>query len=255
MLLGILTALNYIMYTCVIIDDEPHALEGLKKYVDAYPDLCLVKCYSDPRAALIEMSQEAMVDLVLLDIDMPYINGIELSREIRHKTKRLVFTTGHSKYGYDAIKVDADDYLLKPYTLAEFLISMNKVFKGFNALEGKVNKEDFFFVKSKEDNLKLINIKYCDVVAVESKLNYVMIYTKNRQVLTYMSLTEISKILEKYAGFLRFHRSFIIAQEHIEFIEGNSIRMVNGKEITVGDFYKKDYSTFLQRKLLKTGIR
>jgi len=240
------------MYTCIIIDDEPHSIESLKKYIDSFPGLILIQSYTDPLLALKEILQAEPVDLILLDIDMPKINGIELSKEIRQQAKRLVFTTGHTQYGYEAIKVKADDYLLKPYTLAEFMISMSKLFVTEAAQDKAIESSDFFFVKSKDDNLKMVCIKYADVIAVESKLNYILISTKTKKVLTYMSLTEISKILFKLSGFLKFNRSFIIAQDHIDFIEGNSITMTDGTKVTVGDFYRKDFSQFMHKKLLKT---
>jgi len=240
------------MYTCIIIDDEPHSIENLKKYIDSFPGLMLIRSYTDPLLALKEILQSESVDLILLDVDMPKINGIELSKEIRQKTRRLVFTTGHTRYGYEAIKVNADDYLLKPYTLAEFMISMSRLFVSEAPRDKAIESNDFFFVKSKDDNLKMVYIKYADVVAVESKLNYILISTRTKKVLTYMSLTEISKILFKLSGFLKFNRSFIIAQDHINFIEGNLITMIDGTKVTVGDFYRKDFSLFMQKKLLKT---
>jgi two-component system, LytTR family, response regulator LytT len=242
-------------YSCIIIDDEPYAIESLKGYINAYPKLTLIESYTDPLLALSVLTTAEPVDLILLDIDMPKINGIELSREIRNKTDKLVFTTSHTKYGYEAFKTDADDYLLKPYTLGEFIISMNKLFPDKSLTEKQIDKNDFFFVKSKEENLKMIKIRYGDVITIESKLNYVMIHTTHKKVLTYMSLTEIAKLLGGYPGFLQFQRSFIIAQEHIEYINGNSIRMINGIEITVGEYYKKDFNLFVNNKLVKSTKR
>ncbi|MXV16029.1 LytR/AlgR family response regulator transcription factor [Hufsiella ginkgonis] len=247
------------MYKCVIIDDESHAIEGLERYINSIPDLELVKSYMDPIDALREISESDPVDIIFLDVDMPKITGIELSRHIRGKTNKLIFTTAHTKYGYDAFEAEADAYLLKPYSLAKFAATISKLFPKRMAAEEPLlmetpkEKSDFFFVKSKEDNLKLIRISFADVIAVESKLNYVMIHTTKRKVLAYISLREISAILEEYPGFVRFQRSFIISQNHIEFIDGNMIKMNNGITITVGEYYRKHFTAFVSEKLIKAG--
>lgn len=186
---------------------------------------------------------------------MPRINGIELSRMLKNITKRLVFTTAHTKYGYEAFKLEADGYLLKPYTLGEFLLLMNKIFPLRDEKSNPFDKNQSFLIKSKDDNYKMLNVKFSEVVAVESKMNYVMIYTLKRKILTYMTLSEISEILTRYPGFLRFQRSFILAEEHIDYISGNSIKMINGCVITVGEYYRKDFTSFISEKLIKTKRR
>jgi two-component system response regulator LytT len=242
------------MYKCIIIDDESHAIEGLDKYIDSFPDLQLVASYTDPIIALKEINAiSEPIDLILLDIDMPQMNGIELSRVIRKKTNKLVFTTGHTKYGYEAFQVEADAYLLKPYTLGDFVATMDKLFPQKKQESPGTKKSDYFLVKSKEDNLKLVTVRCEDIVVIESKLNYIMIHTKNKKIMTYMSLTEISKILSGHPGFLQFQRSYIISQDHIEYIDGNSIKMTNGMDITVGDYYRKEFTKFVNEKLIKPG--
>jgi len=243
------------MYNCVIIDDELYALAALKKYIENCPELNLLAAYSSPILALRALQDSEPLDLILMDIDMPDINGIELSKLLRPKTNKLVFTTGHTKYAYEAFKLKADDYLLKPYTLAEFMSSIHKLFPAAEpkCLTPALNTT--FLVKSKEDNLRMLNVRYADVVAVESKMNYIMIHTKMRKIITYLTLLEISKILSRYPGFLQFQRSFIIAEEHIDSITGNSIRMITGLEMTVGDYYRKDFALFVSEKLIRTKRR
>ncbi|MFC1226181.1 LytR/AlgR family response regulator transcription factor [Pedobacter sp. BG31] len=243
------------MYRCVIVDDEPHAIEGLKKYLSSFERLILAASFTNPLTALKYFESIDCIDLVLLDINMPNINGIELSKILRNKTKRIVFTTAHTQYGYEAFKIEADDYLLKPFTLGEFITSMNKIFSLDAQKCNSLKKNTSFLVKSKEDRYKMLNIKFSDVVAVESKMNYVMIHTLKRKILTYMTLSEVSDIFAHHPGFLKFQRSFILAEEHIDYISGNSIKMVNGCEMTVGDYYKKDFLSFVSEKLIKTKRR
>jgi DNA-binding LytR/AlgR family response regulator len=238
--------------TCIIIDDEAYAIEGLKAYINSIPNLSVLKTYTDPLEALIDLVNSDMVDLILLDIDMPKITGIELSKEIRQKTRKLVFTTSYTQYGYLAFEAEADAYLLKPYTLTKFASTISKLFPPNEkpiVVENVI--DNYFFVKNKDEHLKIVKIKYDDVIAVESKQNYVMIHTVSKKVLTYMSLTEISKIFTRFNNFEQFQRSFIISKEHIDNIDGNTINMVNGIQITVGEYYRKDFTTFLSEKLIK----
>lgn len=240
-------------YKCIIIDDELFAIQKLENYINLIPNLSLVKYYTDSLEALDELLKMEPVDLILMDIDMPYISGIELSKEVRQKTKKLVITTAHMQYGYDAFEVNADAYLLKPFSLSKFASTVLRLFPDNNHEHNAEPLEDFFFVKNKNEELKIVKVKFCEVVSVESKLNYIMIHTTQKKILTYMALTEISKILMPLNHFVQFQRSFIINKNFIEHIEGNMIKMSTGLSITVGDYYRKNFSTFLAERLIKTG--
>lgn len=245
-------------YKCIIIDDEADTIAGLETYINALPELILLKSYTDPLLALKEVSRNEAVDLIFLDVDMPKLTGIELAQVIRSKTSKLVFTTAHDKYAYEAFEANADAYLLKPYTLGKFVITINKLFREQQPIIAQSNAtpavaKNFFFVKSKEDDLRILKIKFADVIAVESKQNYVMIYTQSKNVLTYMSLTEIAKILLAIPGFMQLHRSYIINQDHIENIDGSYVKMLNGTRITVGDLYRKAFNAFVAERLIKAG--
>lgn len=241
------------MYKCIIIDDEPHAIEGLKGYISHIPTLHLLASYTDPVVALKEIQSQERVDLIFVDVDMPKINGLELAKEIRSKTKKLIFTTAHTKYAFEAFEVKADSYLLKPYSLGKFIITINDLFPDSNDMTDHTVKNDFFFVKSKDDDLKILMIKYVDVIAVESKLNYIMIYTFKKNIVTYMTLTEIAKILSLMPNFMQLHRSYLINQDYIEMIDGNLVKMVNDIRITVGDNYRDGFHAFISKGLIKMG--
>jgi DNA-binding LytR/AlgR family response regulator len=241
------------MYKCIIIDDEQHAIEGLKRYIDSTPELSLISSYTDPLEALKSIKILDSVDLIFLDVDMPKINGIELSKEIRNKTTKLVFTTAHTKYAYEAFEI-ADAYLLKPYSLGKFVITIDKLFPQ-KILPSITTKGDFFFVKSKEDDLRIVKINYTDIIAIESKQNYILIHTFSKNVLTYISLTEIARLLEGIPEFVQLHRSFIVRQDKIETINGNLIKMANGLQITVGEAYRKKFNGFIIERLIKAGKR
>jgi len=241
-------------YNCIIIDDDHYAIEGLKRYIALIPSLILTDAYTDPVKALMELSEAGRIDLILMDIDMPHMTGIELSKTLRAKTRKLIFTTAHTQYGYEAFEVEADAYLLKPYTFSKFAATVTRLFaSGADTPNELRPNDDYFFVKNKEENHKLVKIHFKDVVTVESKQNYVMIHTVNKQVLTYMSLTEIGGILEQFPDFVKYHRSFIINRRHIESVTGNMLKMSNGLQIMVGENFRKNFLTFLDAKLLKAS--
>lgn len=239
------------MYRCVVIDDEIHAIEGIKKYMESVQELELLRYYTDPLLALKELKAGDPVDLIFMDVDMPKITGIELAQEIRNKTDKLIFTTAHTKYAFEAFEVNADAYLLKPYSLGKFVITINKLFPTTAHNKKDTDKHDFFFVKSKEDNLKIVKVKYDEIIAVESKLNYILIHTTKKNVLTYMSLTEINKTLTDYGGFIQVQRSFIAGVNHIKYIDGNQLEMNNGIAITVGVQYREHFAEFVAQNMFK----
>ena len=241
-------------YNCIIIDDDSYAIEGLKRYIELIPSLILAHAYTDPIKALMELSEAGRVDLILMDIDMPHMTGIELSKTLRAKTRKLIFTTAHTQYGYEAFEVEADAYLLKPYAFSKFAATVSRLFASDSDTPNERRAhDDYFFVKNKEENHKLVKVYFKDVVTVESKQNYVMIHTIDKQVLTYMSLTEIGNILGHFPDFVKYHRSFIINRTHIESITGNTLKMSNGLQITVGENFRKEFLAFLDAKLLKAS--
>ncbi|QJD96259.1 response regulator transcription factor [Mucilaginibacter robiniae] len=242
-------------YSCIIIDDESFAIDWLTGYVNNLPTLTLKKAYLNPLDALADLSGNQKVDLILMDIKMPYISGIELSQQLRGKTQKLIFTTAYKKFAYEAYEANVDAYLLKPYSFSKFAATVMKLFPNSSTHSpGQLmDVEDFVLVKNSNDNLKLVKIRIVDIVAVESKQNYVLIHTTAGNVLTHMSLNEISKSLKPYAGFGQFQRSFIIGKRHIDYIYGNTIKMSNSLQVTVGDYYRKEFAQFLAEKILRTG--
>ncbi|TDO22354.1 LytR/AlgR family response regulator transcription factor [Pedobacter duraquae] len=248
------------MYNCVIIDDEPHAIAGLSAYIERLPEFNIIKTYLEPLVALREISTLPPIDIIFIDVDMPLMSGIELAKEIRSKTHYLVFTTAHTEYAFEAFEIHADGYLLKPYTLARFFIEINRLFPAQlpqlsddEVPESKTR--DYFFVKNKDDNLRMVKVIYTDIIAVESKHNYVMIYTVKKNVMTYMSLTEIFRTLAQMSDFIQLHRSFVVNKEHIETIQGNTVCLSDGLKFTVGDNFKKVFAEFLSSRMIKTGKR
>ena len=240
---------------CIVVDDEVHAMEGIKSYISSLENLELVACYSDSLQALKEIGSAENVDIIFMDVDMPKISGVELAKAIRHKTDKLIFTTAHSKYAFEAFEINANAYLLKPYTFALFAETITRFYPAIAVLPpaGFKQEEDYFFVRNKSDGNSLVKIRYAELVAVESLQNYIRIYTRSESVVTYISISEIKVILQDYPDFMQAHRSFIISRDHIEKVEGNTLRMSNGLIINIGNSYKDAVNAYIAEKTIKTS--
>ncbi|WP_316829510.1 LytTR family DNA-binding domain-containing protein [Pedobacter aquatilis] len=240
---------------CIVIDDESQAISGLKSYIDTLKNLQLIAVYTDPLQALTEIGSGQDVDIIFMDVDMPMISGIELSKAIKHKTSKLIFTTSHSKYAYEAFEINANAYLLKPYTFARFAETINRLFPHIPAQPNVTVKheEDYFFIRNKNDNNNLVKVRYNSIVAVESLQNYVRIYTDDDTIVSYIGLSEIKEILKEQANFIQVHRSFIVSKSHIEKVESNTLKMKNQLLVNLGNNYRDEVLAFIKEKTIKTG--
>jgi DNA-binding LytR/AlgR family response regulator len=246
------------MLKCIIIDDEQFSVEALVRYIELVPKLKVVAIYTNPQQALEKIAEEGQVDLLFMDIDMPFLSGIELAKVLRSKTKKLVFTTSHSKYAFDAFEAEGDAYLLKPYPFAKFAATINRLFPDEETAKvTEINQEDdYFMVKNKEEDLRIVKVRYKDVVAFESLHNYIKIYlVTNKTLVAYLTIKDILEILRPHNEFRQFHRAFIISTDFINYIEGNMIKMNNNLCFTIGESYRADFSAYMSNKLLKTSRR
>jgi two-component system LytT family response regulator len=240
---------------CIVIDDDIHAVSGIKTYINNITNIQLIQSYTDPIQALNEITAGDNVDIVFMDVDMPMISGIELSKAIRHKTDKLIFTTSHSKYAYEAFEMYASAYLLKPYTFARFAETINRLFPHTPNVQNVTVKQDddYFFVRNKSEKNSLIKVRYTDIVAIESLQNYVRIFTLNETIVSYIALSEIKIILKGFPNFAQAHRSFIIAKNYIEKVEGNTLKMINDLKINIGNSYRDSIQDYIKEKTIKTN--
>ncbi|KGL63392.1 LytR/AlgR family response regulator transcription factor [Polaribacter sp. Hel1_85] len=242
--------MSAVKITCVIVDDEPMALKLVESYVKKTPFLDLKKKCSSAIEAL-EFIKEETVDLLFLDIQMPDLTGLEFSKMLPKET-RVIFTTAFDQYALEGFKVEALDYLLKPFDYAEFLSAANKASTWFSMVKGKqesiVSKEkEFLFVKSE---YKQLRIKLADVLYFEGLKDYIKIYLKDepKPILTLMSLKLIEEELPN-TQFLRVHRSFIVSLNNVEVIERSQI-VINKQRITVSEQYKPKFLEFINNNSL-----
>ena len=233
---------------CAIVDDEPLAVELLASYVKKIPFLELCGKYTNATDALHGIS-ETPVDLLFLDIQMPELNGLELSRMVP-ETTRIVFTTAFNQYAIDGFRVNALDYLLKPISYAEFMEACNKALQWFqlvqqNEQQPAVKAEEeptSIFVKSE---YKLLQINLDDIRYIEGLKDYVKIYTEQspHPILSLMNMKAIEQMLPA-SRFIRVHRSFIVQKSKIREIERNRI-VFGDVYIPIGDSYKQAFQDFI----------
>jgi len=239
-----------IKVTCIIVDDEPMALNLVESYVEKTPFLELKKKCSSAIEAM-EFIKTTPVDLLFLDIQMPDLTGIEFSKMLP-KESRVIFTTAFDQYALEGFKVEALDYLLKPFDYAEFLSAANKASTWFSLIKDKQepvisNEKEFLFVKSE---YKQLRIKLADVLYFEGLKDYIKIWLKDnpKPVLTLMSLKSLEEELPE-SQFMRVHRSFIVSLKNIKVIERSQI-IINKQRITISDHYKPKFLEFINRNSL-----
>lgn len=230
--------------TCAIIDDEPLAANLLESYALKTPFLELKGKYNSALNAM-QILQQAPVHVLFLDIQMPELSGMEFSKMLPASTK-VIFTTAFSEYAVDSYRVNALDYLLKPISYADFLVSAQKAVDWFS----HSNEVDHIFVKS---DYKLKQIDLDKVLYIEGLKDYVKIYLENEPmpIMSLVSMKSVEEMLPK-SRFVRVHRSYIVQPTKISVIDRN--RIVFGKTyIPISDNYKQPFYEFLERHSLFLG--
>jgi len=240
------------MINCIIVDDEPHALEVLDHYVKQTPHLHLVASFTNPIEAL-QLLGEQKIDLVFLDIQMPEITGIDFIKAIQGKSK-VILTTAYSEFALEGYDLYVVDYLLKPIRLPRFLAAVQKAVEQLHANEipsqPEVIGDDYIFVKT-EAKGKLLKINLVDIDFIESMKNYVAIHRGGQKTLVYTSMKELEERLPK-KQFIRVHKSFIIPISRITGIEGNLVRLKNTTaEILIGESYKAELMQIIRGKMIQ----
>ncbi|MCD7968998.1 MAG: LytTR family DNA-binding domain-containing protein [Alistipes sp.] len=228
---------------CIAIDDEPLALAQIERYVKQTPFLVLEGLYSSALDALDALA-DAEIDLIFADINMPDLNGIELVKSLGPGVM-VIFTTAYSEYAVEGFRVDAQDYLLKPIGYPDFLRAAEKALRQFTLLRNTtspvVPPQERIFVRSE---YKIIPVELDDITFIESRGEYVRIYTGNsKPVMTLGSLRNYEEKLPR-GRFMRIHRSYIVNLSKIAAVERKQV-IIGDKRIPVGESYEKDFSDYI----------
>ena len=206
---------------CIIVDDEPLARKGLAEYVAEVPFLEL-KAQCESALAANEVLNTQKIDLVLLDIQMPKMSGIEFLKTMRDRPM-VIFTTAFTDYALQGYELDVIDYLVKPISFERFLKAANKAREFYEAKVKTTTEpqETYFFVRC--DN-RYEKIYYDELLFVEALENYVILQTRTHKYISYLTFKSVEEYLPG-SQFVKVHKSFIIAASKIDNIVGNEIKM------------------------------
>lgn len=235
---------------CIAIDDEPLALELVAKFIKQTSFLDLCASFDNAIEALGYVNTNE-IDLIFLDIQMPDLSGMEFARILDGKKgdhkPRIIFTTAYNQFAIEGYKVDALDYLLKPFSYEDFLKSSTKAYQYFEEKNTKPQTPshvDYIFLKVE---YQLVKIMLKEITYVEAYKDYVKVYLidKPNPILSLTSLKSMEEMLPS-EKFMRIHRSFIISLDHIDSIARNAVNIGN-TTITVSENYKDNFQQFLNK--------
>lgn len=231
--------------SCLIVDDEPKALELLEKYIKQVPFLQLqYKCYDAIEA--LAFTCKYSLDMIFLDINMPQLSGIELAA-VLPKGQPIIFTTAYSEYALKGYEYNAIDYLMKPFSFERFLQAVIKANNYLSKSKGEktlLNNEKGIFIKTGKEivQLQLDNINY-----FEGNKEYILVHTSKGKHLIYKRMKELETELPD--NFIRIHNSFIVNLKNITKIDAN-LAYLNNIQLPISQGYKEKFLAAIERKLI-----
>ena len=237
------------MIKCLAIDDEPLALEQLANYIKKIPFLELVaRCQSALDAR--EIMECEVIDAIFCDINMPDLNGMDFVKSLA-VPPMVVFTTAYSEYAVEGFKVDAVDYLLKPFGLADFQRAANKVKARYDlmntAVVSTVDEDNAIFLKTE---YKVVRLSISDIRYVEGMSEYLKIHVEGqpKPLIVLLSMKKMEERLPNF--FMRIHRSYIINPKKIQEVNKNRVIMDRDTWLPIGDNYKEQFQDYINTKFL-----
>lgn len=227
-------------YTCLIIEDEPLALEKTKDFVNKVPFLHLSATFDNALTGLNYLNSNK-VDILFLDINMDELSGIELL-ESSKISSQVIITTAYQEYALKGYELQITDYLLKPFTFNRFLQAVNKAQENI-IKHSSEPQPDFIFVKT-ENRLEKIMIN--DIVYIEGMRDYRRIHTVNKKVMTLQNFSEFEKLIPS-SLVCRVHKSYMVALNKIVSIERSRIKIAD-QLIPISETYKEDFFQIIQNR-------
>ena len=231
---------------CLIVDDEPLAREAIKVYIEKMHELEMVgECENALQA--IALLRKKQVDLIFLDIEMPEIDGISFLQMLKN-IPGVIFTTAYRDYAVEAFDLNVLDYLLKPISFDRFVSAINKYYERFTEpvnFQTEFKKETVKYLNLKADR-KTYKIDVSTIQYIESLKDYVKVVCSEESIVAHDSLSNLEALLNEY-GFIRIHRSFIVAIDKIKSFDAESIFLEN-KELPISRTYKRSVLAFLEKQ-------
>jgi two-component system, LytTR family, response regulator len=227
-------------YTCIIIEDEPLALEKTKDFINKVPFLHLSATFDNALNGLTYLNNNK-VDVLFLDINMDELSGIELL-ESSKITSQVIITTAYQEYALKGYELQITDYLLKPFTFNRFLQAVNKAQENLVQRTSDV-QPDFIFVKT-ENRLEKIMLN--EIVYIEGMRDYLKIHTVNKKIMTLQNFSELEKLIPS-SSVCRVHKSYMVALNKIESIERSRIKIAD-QLIPISETYKEAFLQLINSK-------
>jgi two-component system, LytTR family, response regulator len=225
--------------TCIIVEDEPLALERAKDYVKKLPFLKLQSTFDNGIEAMLYLKSHE-VDLIFLDINLGDFSGIQLLESSKIKSQ-VIMTTAYHEYALKGFELNVTDYLLKPYTLERFIQAVEKVQNNL-AKTDKPQEQLFIFVKTE---YRLEKIQLNEVLYIEGMRDYRRIHTIHKKIMTLQTFKEFEQIISPHLV-CRVHKSYMVAIDRIESIEKEEIK-IQDKYIPISDSYKKTFFELINK--------
>lgn len=218
---------------CIIIEDEPLALERTKSFVLKVPFLELLATFDNAINGLNHLNNNE-VDLLFLDINMDELSGIELL-ESSKITSQVIITTAYQEYALKGYELSVTDYLLKPFTFNRFLQAVNKIHD--KPLKQTIDKtSDFIFIKTEN---RLEKVSFDDIIFIEGMRDYRRIHTKNKKIMTLQNFKELEQLIPS-KSVCRVHKSYMVAINKIETVERSRI-YIKDQIIPISDSYREQF--------------
>ncbi|MEN2488764.1 response regulator transcription factor [Flavobacterium sp. B11] len=233
---------------CLIIDDEPLAINVIKNYIEQIEDLELVNTFSNSIEGL-NFLKNNTIDVIFLDINMPVLDGINFIKSLENPPL-LIITSAYDQFAIETYELDVLDYLVKPIEFPRLMKAVNKINKRLNntsKVPQENNKENpFIFVKIDKKKMKKIFLN--EILVIESLKDYLKISTTSGKFIIHSTLSDFTGLLPE-RDFIRIHRSYTIAIDKIDAVEGNSIE-IEGLRYVIG----RSYIDEVKQKILSSSI-
>ena len=227
-----------IQLRALAVDDEYPALELIKTYCAMTDGINLLAAYNDPQEAIAFLEKHE-TDLLILDINMPSINGIELLQNMAHKPL-CIFITAEEQHAAKAFELDVVDYLIKPISFERFEKAITKAKEYYRFIQSKDSTQDYIMFKS---DYIVNKVKLDDIHWIEGFGEYLKIVSRYKK---HMVLERMTKFEEMYRhlGFIRIHKSYMVLKNHIESFNSRTVQLKDGKELPIGRTYKDNLKEF-----------
>lgn len=234
----------------LIVDDEVHARKLMTEYATKLPFLELKGACHNAIAA-IDILQREKIDILLLDISMPEITGMELARSLK-KSPSIIFTTAYSEYAVESYELDVVDYLLKPISFTRFLQAINKVVEKRESIQPQPTAVDLTNRDPEQESIiiksgyKVYKIDLNDLLYLEAMGEYISLYTVKQKITIFSRMKDMEAKLP-VNQFIRIHKSYIVSLKHIDYIEKECLHIA-GKAIHMGRVYKDNVMRYFDKK-------